>query len=466
MRRSGPGGGARPWPPRSRAPRSRPPAAPARSIDRETRPIEAVVFDMDGVLLDSEPIWRAVEVQVFGSVGVDLREEDLLRTMGVRIADVVRRWHERHPWDDPPVEEVAAEIVERVATTIERESSLTGGAVEAIDRLRAHGLRLALASSSPIRLIEAVLRMGGLEDRFDVVLTGEDEVHGKPAPDVYLSAARALGVTPERCLAIEDSINGVRAAKAAGMVVLAVPPPQTRGGDVGGADLILGSLEELDDRIWEATGTAPRPSNRAPVTIGAVELRDALGRCARTGHARIAGAIGPASLRRLRGELDAGPFRRFRESFGAVRQQIDGYDVPIPSEIFPALTTLCEALETLVHRHGRGIRGLATWHPNEVGIARYAPGSIGITPHLDGRWYRRLVAVATVFGRARFAICGSRDPGDVVDEWISAPGDLVLLRGPGLGGRRDGRPYHLVEGPRGGERVSIGIRMSVGRPAG
>jgi sugar-phosphatase len=223
------------------------------------RPIEAVVFDMDGVLVDSEPIWRRVELEVFGRLGVELREEDLLKTMGVRIADVVRMWHERHPWDEPPVEDVADEIVERVADTIEREASLAGGALEAIDRLRAHGLPLALASSSPMRLIEAVLRMGRLEDRFDVVLTAEDEEHGKPAPDVYLSAARALGVAPERCLAIEDSINGVRAAKAAGMVVIAVPPPETRGGDIGGADLILGSLADLDDRIWEATDTERAP---------------------------------------------------------------------------------------------------------------------------------------------------------------------------------------------------------------
>jgi HAD superfamily hydrolase (TIGR01509 family) len=226
------------------------------------RPIEAVVFDMDGVLLDSEPIWRAIEIEVFGRVGIELREEDLLRTMGVRIADVVRLWHERHPWADPPIERIADEIVERVADTIERESSLADGAVEAIDRLRDRGLPLALASSSPMRLIEAVLRMGRLEDRFDVVLTGEAEEHGKPAPDVYLSAARALGVPPERCLAIEDSINGVRAAKAAGMVAIAVPPPQTRHGDVGGADLILDSLVDLDDRIWEATGTEPAPRVR------------------------------------------------------------------------------------------------------------------------------------------------------------------------------------------------------------
>lgn len=195
-----------------------------------------------------------------------------------------------------------------------------------------------------------------------------------------------------------------------------------------------------------------------------VDLTEALGACARSGHAHVPDAIDPAVLPALRAELDAGPFRRFGEYFGRVRQQIDGYDVVLPSTAFPGLTALARELGGLVRTQGRSLRGLATWRPNEVGIARYVPGSVGITPHLDGKWYRRLVVVATVYGRARFAICGSRDPADVLDAWTSAPGDLVLMRGPGLAGARDGRPFHLVEGPRRGPRLSLGIRMSVGAP--
>jgi len=120
---------------------------------------------------------------------------------------------------------------------------------------------MALASSSPMRLTQAVLSMGGLTDRFAAVLTAEDEAHGKPDPAVYLSAARRLGVMAERCLAVEDSIHGVRAAKEAGMVCVAVP---ARGvGDEGfeEADLVLESLDRFDDRIWTATGTMPVPSS-------------------------------------------------------------------------------------------------------------------------------------------------------------------------------------------------------------
>jgi len=211
---------------------------------------------MDGVLVDSEPIWRAVEREVFAGVGIEVTDEDLFETMGVRVADVVERWHRRKPWDRPSREEVARSIVERVAHAIEREGAFNREATPAIDYVDGLGLRLALASSSPMRLIQKVLSIGGLVDRFEVVLSAEDEERGKPDPAVYLSAARKLGVQPERCLAVEDSINGVRSAKAAGMVCVAVPVSGVTDG-FEGADLVLGSIAEFDDRIWASTGTVP-----------------------------------------------------------------------------------------------------------------------------------------------------------------------------------------------------------------
>ena len=221
------------------------------------RPIHAVVFDMDGVLLHSEPTWRSVEREVFGRLGIEVTEHDLMQTMGVRIADVVELWHRRRPWNGPTRAEVVHEIVEAVASRIERDGVLNEGAVEAIEHFRGLGLRLALASSSPIRLIEAVLRVGELEDRFDVILTAEDEEQGKPDPAVYLSAAKGLGVAPERCLAIEDSIAGIPAAKAAGMMCVAMPERPAEEALEAGADLVVRSLRELDDRLWAATGTVP-----------------------------------------------------------------------------------------------------------------------------------------------------------------------------------------------------------------
>jgi HAD superfamily hydrolase (TIGR01509 family) len=227
-------------------------------VNSNARPIEAVVFDMDGVLVDSEPIWRAVERKVFSRVGIEVTDEDLMATMGVRVADVVVGWHGRLPWDRPSRQEVAEAIVDGVARAIERNGALNEEAVRAVDHVAGLGLRLGLASSSPMPLIRAVLSLGGLSDRFEAVVSAEDEQHGKPDPAVYLSAARALAVAPERCLAVEDSINGVRSAKGAGMVCVAVA---TSAPDDGfeEADLVLGSMAEFDGRIWESTRTVPAP---------------------------------------------------------------------------------------------------------------------------------------------------------------------------------------------------------------
>jgi hypothetical protein len=197
-----------------------------------------------------------------------------------------------------------------------------------------------------------------------------------------------------------------------------------------------------------------------------LDLRDELGACARVGHARVTSAVADDVLRRLRAEIESNPFHPFGESFGEVRQQIDGYDISVPSSGFPHLTALCLDLRDMVRSQGRGVRGLASWAPNEVGVTHYVPGSIGITPHKDGKWYRRMVIVATIYGRAPFAVCASRDPHDIVDRWVAEPGDVVLMRGPGLAGARDGRPFHLVGGPRRGERLSLGIRMSTRSPSG
>jgi mannitol-1-/sugar-/sorbitol-6-/2-deoxyglucose-6-phosphatase len=226
----------------------------------DARPIEAVVFDMDGVLIDSEPMWRAVEREVFASVGIELTDEDLYPTMGVRIADVVDRWHGRHPWSEPSREAVAEAIVAGVVRTIREHGTLLDGAKGAVDRVRALGLRVALASSSPMPLIQAVLSLDGLTERFEAVVSGEDEELGKPHPAVYLSAARRLEVDPERCLAVEDSINGVRAAKSAGMACVAVVAVGGDDGIPAEADLVLESIGELDDGIWTRIGAVPVPT--------------------------------------------------------------------------------------------------------------------------------------------------------------------------------------------------------------
>jgi hypothetical protein len=194
-----------------------------------------------------------------------------------------------------------------------------------------------------------------------------------------------------------------------------------------------------------------------------LDLTQPLGRVRSDGAAWVPSALTDSFRRRLRKEVDAGPFRPMHGTFGKVQMEIDGYDVAAPMTDFPLMLELSRELGTLVRSSGGRIRGLATWIPNEIGVARYRPGSMGITPHLDGKWYRRLVAVITVYGRSRFAICRTRE-GEVIADWRPGPGDLVLLRAPGMGGLRNGRPFHFVEGPPRGVRCSLGVRMSVRGP--
>jgi sugar-phosphatase len=186
---------------------------------------EALVFDMDGVLIDSEPYWRHAQIEVFKTVGLHLTDEDCMKTTGFRFDEVVEYWFHIRPWSNKSVEEVEREVLDKMEYFILHQAPLMPGVKEVVAQLGNVHYKTAVASSSALRLIKAMeKRLGGLH-HFDALVSAEFEPYGKPHPAVFLSAAKVLGVKPEKCLVIEDSLNGVIAAKAARMSCVAVPYP-------------------------------------------------------------------------------------------------------------------------------------------------------------------------------------------------------------------------------------------------
>ena len=208
--------------------------------------IERVVFDLDGVILDSEQLWDEVREQlarVRGGRWSDRAQRDM---MGMSSAEWSRYMHDVVGLGDPP-EEINREVVRRMLERYTERLPLIQGAVDAVRRVAARR-PLGLASSSNREIIEHALEVSGLAPLFRVIVSSEEVARGKPAPDVYLEAARRLGVDATRCAAIEDSANGIRAAHAARMRVVAIPNRRYPPGEeaLALADVRLESIEQLD----------------------------------------------------------------------------------------------------------------------------------------------------------------------------------------------------------------------------
>jgi HAD superfamily hydrolase (TIGR01509 family) len=207
--------------------------------------IEAVVFDLDGVLIDSEPVWEQVRRQVVAENGGHWAPDAQQRLMGMSTAEWARYLSEDLGVGLPP-EKVAATVIDRMAERYRERLPLMPGAVEAVRALAARW-PLGLASSSPPSLIAAVLDAAGLRGCFAATMSTEQVGRGKPAPDIYLAVAAALGQRPQVCAAVEDSSNGLLSAAAAGLQVIAIPrpgyPPSPDA--LGAVRLVLTKLAEL-----------------------------------------------------------------------------------------------------------------------------------------------------------------------------------------------------------------------------
>jgi sugar-phosphatase len=211
--------------------------------------MRAAIFDLDGLLIDSEPLWEEAELAAFAAVGLDLTVDDCRTMTGLRIDEVVAARHAQRPWTTRSCGDVVRDIVDRVEASVLDRGRALPGAHAAVELCAARGLRLGVASSSPARLIAAGLARLGLSDRFHAVRSAEGLAHAKPHPQVFLDTALALGVSPLETVVFEDSVNGLVAAKAARMRCIVVPAEHQRGDPrFALADVVLAALDEVRER--------------------------------------------------------------------------------------------------------------------------------------------------------------------------------------------------------------------------
>jgi sugar-phosphatase len=184
---------------------------------------EAVIFDMDGVLIDSEPLWKIAMEEAFHSVGCMITKKDFQKTVGLRIDEVVEYWHKKMQWKDLSAKDVEDLIIQKMVRLIQENGDPLVGVIDTIAFLKSQGIKIGLATSSYNVLIDTVLESLGIRAAFDIVNSAEDEDYGKPHPAVYITVANKLNVDTGKCLVIEDSLNGVISGMAAKMKVVCIP---------------------------------------------------------------------------------------------------------------------------------------------------------------------------------------------------------------------------------------------------
>jgi len=184
---------------------------------------EAVIFDMDGVLTDSEPLWKIAMEEAFHSVGCMITKKDFQKTVGLRIDEVVEFWYNQVGWDGLSAKEVEELIIQKMVQLIQENGTPLVGVIDTISFLKSQGKKIGLATSSYNVLIDTVLQTLDIREEFDFVHSAEDEEYGKPHPAVYLTVAKSLNVDPSKCIVIEDSFNGIVSAMAAQMKVVCIP---------------------------------------------------------------------------------------------------------------------------------------------------------------------------------------------------------------------------------------------------
>lgn len=214
---------------------------------------DAVILDMDGLMVDTEPFWKTAEIEVFRALGVPLSEEMCRETTGFRMSQAVDHWFRRYPWKGTSLDEVASKVVEKVGERVRGELVPKPGLLDLMREIRAARMPISVCSSSPLSLIRAVVGSLGLGTDFQVLQSAEEVRFGKPHPEAYLKTAEMMGADPLRCAVFEDSITGVISAKAARMTVIGIPSSSDWGRpEFSICDQVYPSLSAFMSEGWTA----------------------------------------------------------------------------------------------------------------------------------------------------------------------------------------------------------------------
>ena len=210
------------------------------------------IFDMDGLLLDTEPLWGKSMLKVAEHYQIPISPAHFKYTTGLRITEVTEYWLKEFPWPGNQTSvDVADEILDDIIELSKKEARVMDGVIETLDFLKSQKIKIGLATSSPMRMINELIPYFHLTDYFDVLVSADQAIAGKPHPDVYLQCAKALQTESWNCVAFEDSINGMIAAKSARMKVVVVPEaPKYNDVRFGLADVKLHSMKEFNETVW------------------------------------------------------------------------------------------------------------------------------------------------------------------------------------------------------------------------
>jgi len=215
--------------------------------------IDLVIFDMDGILIDSEPLWQKAEIEVFGKLGVELTVEMCRQYQAIKIEELIEVWYNLKPWKDKNFEKVRIDLLNSVENFIISEGEIMEGVNYIIDFFNEKNIKKAIGSGSDFKLINTVLKKINLVNKFDFIHSGQIEKRGKPFPDIFNTIAQHFDVKNENCLVFEDSINGVKAAKAAEMKVVAIPEKSNYENPFfNAANYKLRSFNQFNENIYQS----------------------------------------------------------------------------------------------------------------------------------------------------------------------------------------------------------------------